>query len=880
MAQNVVDRWKRDLAACLRPLAGCLVRIKPSAISKLCRGPGTSTRRFQQQKPTVFIFNLPLLYARLIAELFRWMLCSILTLCTEASAPLFSVHNSMLSFCRPRLFRPSTWYLTTRSLRTRPKRPPVFVASWSPGVYRPLSPVKVPLSEESYGRRPRVLGGGKIAPQYTRKPAQVAIPHSVPRAIRKRGSQMDTTDHRICQRSRRIARLNHLLQHANANRTDKDFSEKLWKSYSLAKSAYPRLIFLLPDRAWDVLFATQTHRSKPERGNVQMQLYRAMRTVGKTQRDEKNVKHYWYLFQYVSAPRALKEWWEEHLRKPNYSFSPEFLGVGAKMYAYAGHLDRARDILEELHKLDPTYRRTSAAKVVFQLHIRSGSERDVDEAWNIYRAMKEGLGSDASLKDYGLWFQGFVEARQLTYAQNVFRAMIVDKRLGADTTRLDILGVLRRLNSLYRLADDIGKMTALILFVVPILPKVYHSHIFGDWMKSAVVYQAPEAAAQVLEMLCKRGFEPATFHCNLIISSLLRTGDEGDALKAENIAWKMVGKTPESFDKKTPFRDAVEAISNSTTTEVSRDNTEISWKQLLPVLPQANVETFALLMRHHYNKIQWEHVDYLERQVKERGMRPNTTLLTVLMDVRCRQGKYDEVWGIYTSLTEKKDGEPFVFPNGAAIRCLWKTLRIALDENREYETLPTPRELLKETVDWWKLVRVRHDRSQFKMGLATREKGPISRLLMHCFSYTQDLPGSLVALHVLRKQMNISPTDRAASILKQQVAWANLRHEPSAYKRNYARSGRYYKILVQMDKVYRMLMQERFRRLNISANDYAQLTKTEVDDMGLDLLSEFIRVVLKRQHPPEQVESMIDEVKTQIGLPNLSTGDMNAFEVA
>jgi hypothetical protein len=45
---------------------------------------------------------------------------------------------------------------------------------------------------------------------------------------------------------------------------------------------------------------------------------------------------------------------------------------------------------------------------------------------------------------------------------------------------------------------------------------------------------------------------------------------------------------------------------------------------------------------------------------------------------------------------------------------------------------------------------------------------------MHCFSYTQDLAGSLVALHVLRRYFDIFLTDKVAEILQRQMAWVDM----------------------------------------------------------------------------------------------------------
>jgi hypothetical protein len=37
---------------------------------------------------------------------------------------------------------------------------------------------------------------------------------------------------------------------------------------------------------------------------------------------------------------------------------------------------------------------------------------------------------------------------------------------------------------------------------------------------------------------------------------------------------------------------------------------------------------------------------------------------------------------------------------------------------------------------------------------------------------------------------------------------------------------------------------------------------------------------MKRSHPPEAVEAMIDEAKKEAGVPDLFTGDLDSFSVA
>ncbi|KAF2739163.1 hypothetical protein EJ04DRAFT_427514 [Polyplosphaeria fusca] len=608
-----------------------------------------------------------------------------------------------------------------------------------------------------------------------------------------------------------------------------------------------------------------------------------MQIVGRTTNAGPRAKYYKYMFSYISASRALKEWEAEHSSEPQDGFKAQHLEVGAKMHAYAGHPDRAQEIMNELNRLYPEWS-VGVAMAVFRSYTRSESDQHVAEAWKMYKMMREHLGTSATMEHYDSWFSGFLEARHLPFAKIVFKDTIafsntiVDKHTGSDLSRKKLEKLLRRLHLLYRLGDDIEKMTGIILLAISILPKDYHSHLFRDWMKSAVVHQAPEVAAQILEMMGKRGLEPAPFHFNLLLRTLLRTGEKRNILRAENLGWRMVDTAIKEPPRTTSNRDAIDALANSERNGTAHQRTE----QLQSHIPPANVSTYALIMRHHYNNFQWEHVDYLARKLKESKIRPNSALMTILMDIKCRQGRYDEVWAIYQSSTNVRDGMAGgVFPDGAAIRCLWKTLRLALgdDESREKGVLPTPRELLAETVAWWNLVRNRHDAERFKIGFAGADGGAISGLVMHCFSYTQDLPGSLVALHVLRKRFGIFPSDQAASILQKQTAWVDLRRESAAVKQSFGRGDSHARALDRMGRIYDVLKKQRFKKHNITPDVYAQLSKTEIGDLGLNLVSEFIRVVLKRQHPPEQIESMIDEAKSQIKLPYLKTGDMDISQV-
>ncbi|KAF2132761.1 hypothetical protein P153DRAFT_282942 [Dothidotthia symphoricarpi CBS 119687] len=602
-----------------------------------------------------------------------------------------------------------------------------------------------------------------------------------------------------------------------------------------------------------------------------------MRSVGKCDTAGRRAHYLEGVFLGGEEEQALNKWEGDHNHHEDerQDHEPEHLEVGAKLHALARNSDRARQILGELFRLYPDWN-PSVMMVVFRAHTSSGLAKHHDTAKEIYVEMKERMGDAVSVEDFDAWLVGFLEARHLWHAKQVFKDMVKDGHLPLAESTEGIHEVLKRLHLLYRLGTDISKMTSIALDALSVLPQAYHGYLFGDWMKSAVVQKAPEAAAQILDIMFQRGYEPETFHFNMLLKALIRTKERPNILKAENIGWGMIDKARKAHVRKHDSETTAEIINKR-----ARRTTRLNAGGARNV-PVANATTVALIMHHHAKNLQWEHVDYLARQLQETAIQPNAAIMNVLMDNKTRQGKNREAWVIYRTLTEPQGSVEGVYPNGATFRCLWKTLRLALSshETRKEPDIPTPRELLKEMARWWTLCRSRYDASRFRQGLAGADNGAITSLILHCFSYTQDLPGSLVALHVLRSRFDIFPTDKSVDILQQQMAWVDMASNLEFEREQFGRGGSYKRNLAQTRRVYDILLQRRLDRMAISEEDYMRLTEEQIGDMGLNLLSEFVRVMLKRKFLPEVVEMMIEATVNQVGVVGLGTGDMDAFEVA
>ncbi|KAL6702939.1 hypothetical protein ACN47E_000781 [Coniothyrium glycines] len=576
------------------------------------------------------------------------------------------------------------------------------------------------------------------------------------------------------------------------------------------------------------------------------------------------------LFFAGNEDQALKAW-EDHA-----SLEPEHLEIGVKLHALAGNTDYAFELMEELYKRRPKWP-TDVMMHVFRALTTSARKKHHKAASRLYMKMKELKGCQVNLSDYDAWFVGFLEAGDFSRSKQVFMHMVQEGHVQVDDSVDAIEQILERLHMLSRLGTDISRTTSIALSAMSVLPPAYHGYIYGDWLKSCVVFKTPEAAAQIIDMMIRRGLEPGTFHFNMLLKALLRTQDTPNILKAENIGWRMIAEARKLRKKKnsTLFR-AAKYISKKMTIPIKDLNN-------ITHTPPADIDTFALIMHHHGKYEQWEHVDYLARQLQNLELKPNTTILNVLIDNQTRKGAFAEAWALYERITAHAKGQTGVYPNGASLRHLWKALRLALGSSttRHDPNLPTPRHLLQETLSWWTLCKARPDARRFLQGLSGSDNEALTPLILHCFSYTSDLAGTLVALHVLSSQFRLPTPAKAKDILVRHLAWVDLSRETQAVATQHFHGRSNVRNTIRLNAIYNMLLRARVKRMR-ERGDLPRkhpMTRRELAEIELNLLSEFIRVVLRRQNSPEQVEDIITRAKREVGLPRMATGDLYAWEV-
>ncbi|KAJ4990189.1 pentatricopeptide repeat domain-containing protein [Stagonosporopsis vannaccii] len=775
----------------------------------------------------------------------------------------------MLALRRFRCFLYSIPVAQTRALRTQPRPIPSYTKQWNPTLHSPLRPTESSNEPPKHDEPSQTTYEQSLVDDTDNlPPVEDRLSHDGDLVIRVKSRSYQTTH--------AIKKLQYLLNLANSkDELSPTLRAPLWAAYTLAMKRKVSLPQCLPERAWNILWRSQymdssdvsrrqVHLAKLDRAIVAA---RAPPIAGQiAYRIERK-------FMAGLQDQALDMW---AASRGNFGTAPDYLDTGARLYALAGHPDQARSIMNHLLQLYPDWD-TSLMMAVFRAYTSSGSERHIAKAKEIYHAMKGKIGNEATLEMYDSCMIGFLEARSLPDAKQVFQDMVRGGFLQTEVSEPQAESVIRRLNLLYSLGSDISGMSSIALDAIAVLPVAYHGHVFSDWMKSALVEKAPQAAAQILDLMIQRGYRPQTEDFNFLLRTLLRTKVPEDLLQAENIGWKMVEEARLSSipPDRDPSGGRVKVIAERL------QNGSVLDADPAASVPAASASTFALIMRHHASNSQWEHVDYLTRQLRLANVEVNSTLMNVLIENRAEKGQFREAWQVYKSLTDDPGRAEAVFPDGETIRILWRTLRMALSDpaNREDPDLPTPRKLLRETVEWWTLVRRRPDAERFLRGLAAGNKGAITNLMLHSFSFAQDLSGSLVALHVLRQKFDIYPTRDAARTVLRQHAWEAMHNETDSVRIQFGLSNNRARNMQRLTHTYERLLSRRLRRLKITEETLQGYTPEQLGDLELNMISEFVRFVLLSHHSPEIVELLIQGAANATGVLHIPTGDINVFDM-
>ncbi|KAF3050270.1 hypothetical protein E8E11_007004 [Didymella keratinophila] len=112
-----------------------------------------------------------------------------------------------------------------------------------------------------------------------------------------------------------------------------------------------------------------------------------------------------------------------------------------------------------------------------------------------------------------------------------------------------------------------------------------------------------------------------------------------------------------------------------------------------------------------------------------------------------------------------------------------------------------------------------------------------------------------------------------------QIAWVSLHDETDSARRQFSLSDNNAKNMARLKYTYKRIRDRKFKELCAWGGMDFPMTEADAGDLELEVISEFVRVILLGSHEPEVVELMIQDAQQAIGVEKLPTGDVSAFDL-
>ncbi|KAF2719938.1 hypothetical protein K431DRAFT_286248 [Polychaeton citri CBS 116435] len=694
----------------------------------------------------------------------------------------------------------------------------------------------------------------------------------------------------------------------------------LWKSYSRAKKTIGAQQFLeaLSDRAWNVL-SNNLPISAPDR---------AARIVSLTD-DKKSVQR--YLSSQEQSERVLALWdvgeraqafTELQVLERLANKSSEVLHSLVRMYAQLDEVTKSAECLSQLYTQSSDQFDPRLVIPLFDAALRTGKD---DMAFGLYVFMREQLGSDMGMQEYDEVTLAFLGKGKKDLALAVFRDMMLqacpaDRELSSVQSRKqykdEYTAISRRIHSLLLLGQSPEEVNKLKLTTMDVLPRVWQNKFFyASWVKKLIGMQRVDEAVLVIELMFERGVRPSPLHLNGLIGALFRSGLDGHADIALNLAQAMIQRRLDlAWKRRESAREKRMKVGEQSNIgsimipsaeplelEVAAQARPPLWK--VRDLPQATLETFTVLNLQYLLESKYDKMQDLRHKLSLAELRPDITFINQQLQGIFYQHGAVETWRKFRKWTLP----PNASPDAQTYSFLWETevrhlrrLRFAVvkDETREY---PNPRQLFKHMIEWLQLKQRAPTTTQTlydQDDLAGQVNNEVADAILsekayiwilQSFGLAKDLPGTLVALCALFQLANRTPSYVCEDLICLTIAAFPVAQKATARGRQRGRK-QYIKAddrnLESVRKIFNSLVDRQVKARATSKGMIMPDNKARqqyfLGRQGgirrLQVLSELIRLVMTRVYAGTTdsnadskniVESMLREAAEQLGVPSL-----------
>lgn len=652
---------------------------------------------------------------------------------------------------------------------------------------------------------------------------------------------------------------------------NRDVRKKLWQAYARCKAFLPPFLHLVPDRAWEVLFASQEiglSSGDPHWAQL-VTLAEDKLKVGKELNKFERMLYLWALRNERRLDEAIFQWQElKNYLGDDEEAIDEYELLGVRLFASQGDPEKAEKISSSFLRKGPQ-KESRILIPIIEAWAQRGDDVGLKHAWVLYLQLKERLGANITMDDYDNVILSFLNSGKTNLGLAVFKDMMLTGQK-SDQGSIELytrsLGFMKRIDPSAITVEALNKIAFTGLFKLP--RRFQNKFFFGKWISKLISIGATDAAASVIELMYERRVRPDPKHLNGIIGAWLRSGTDQNREKAAQMAWAMVYERIDLVKK----RQKAGEVGTPHVPDFQPPSIPVHLRR---TVTPATIETMCLLLQHYTRRSQETNVQLVLDALSATEMEPNTYFINHLMYLDLRHGRHGAAFTKYKKMFR------WQIPNLDTFICLWDCEKAHIDDltvGNHKQWFPNPRVLMSEMMNWLSMLSMKANPTERRLVQQEFHKG-IYDQIFRCMCHSNDLEGAIVAAYALKETFGYYPDEDNARMVSLQVSRMSVREEEARRKRKRGRpNAKNVHRQVNTTKVthaFALVANQRHEFLKEHGIDILRSNDKDLKkEEALFILSQFIRTVLRRLAVDDTlVESNIEKAAWEMGAGGVGMED-------
>jgi hypothetical protein len=374
-----------------------------------------------------------------------------------------------------------------------------------------------------------------------------------------------------------------------------------------------------------------------------------------------------------------------------------------------------------------------------------------------------------------------------------------------------------------------------------------------------------DSAALLAELMYERGVRPDAIHLNGMIAAWIRRGDAKSRATAERLAWAMVQQRIDIIRTRRSPQQASDAPLKAFKYKAS-SGVPVP-KFLQRTVPPAKIETFSILLTHYTRRGDEQMVEHVTKCLHDAQIPPNSYFMNHLLYAQLRRRDIHSLWSKYKTMSTD------IQPDLETFACLWDCAKVQYDRGRAPfdSNFPSARSLYSEMMRWFSTLTRRGQRiaqEEFSKDLYDQ--------IIRCFCLSRDLHGTLVALFSIKDAFGYFPNDDTAQMLVLQVSRmaAVPPDTPKRRLRRLSSTPRIKENIAHVNTLLKLISERKISTLESQSLPLEQLDPSEKEQFKLEIMADFLRVVIERitaTIPTKKAQDEIAAAAAAMGVENIDT---------